>query len=237
MSKPFQFKKFTVNQDRTAMKIGTDGVLLAAWTDVSLNPSSVLDIGAGTGVIALMLAQRSSAETIDAIEIEENAYEQCVENFENSPWADSLFCYHCSLDEFVLEIEDSYDLIVSNPPFYTNSLGSGNVARDRARSNIDLPFEELFNSITRLLSKNGLFAMIAPFNEEESLIKLAMECRLYPKRITRVKGLAHLPAKRSLMEFTFENSEAILDELIIEKGRHQYTEKYIELTKDFYLNM
>ena len=116
--KPFKFKQFTIEQDRCAMKIGTDGVLLGAWVSLKNNPFSILDIGAGTGIIALQLAQRSHAEMIDALEIDENAYEQCVDNFENSQWGDRLFCYHASLEEFVEEIEDKYDLIISNPPFF-----------------------------------------------------------------------------------------------------------------------
>jgi tRNA1Val (adenine37-N6)-methyltransferase len=116
----FTFKQFQVNQDRCAMKIGTDGVLLGAWTPLINNPYNVLDIGAGTGILSLMLAQRSNAEQIDAIEIDEDAYEQCVENFEASPWGDKLFCFHAGLDEFVDEPEDEYDLIISNPPFYTD---------------------------------------------------------------------------------------------------------------------
>ena len=123
----FQFKKFTINQDRCAMKVGTDGVLLGAWCPIDNNPFSILDIGAGTGILSLILAQRSNAEhpslqgelaqQIDAIEIDENAFEQCVETFESSPWGDRLFCFHAGLDEFMEEPEDEYDLIISNPPF------------------------------------------------------------------------------------------------------------------------
>ncbi|MCL4164395.1 UNVERIFIED_CONTAM: hypothetical protein GTU68_014527, partial [Idotea baltica] len=115
------------------MKVGTDGVLLGAWTNISKTPKSILDIGAGTGLLSLMLAQRSLAENIEALEIEEAAYEQCVENFEASVWADRLFCYHAGLDEFVDEIEDPYDLIISNPPFYAENVTSGNESRDTAR--------------------------------------------------------------------------------------------------------
>ena len=117
--KPFKFKQFKVSQNKCAMKIGTDGVLLGAWSSIENNPFSILDIGAGTGIISLMLAQRCNAELIDAIEIDDSAYEECVENFEQSPWGDRLFCYHASLEEFVNEIEDKYDLIISNPPFYS----------------------------------------------------------------------------------------------------------------------
>ena len=140
MRKPFKFKEFIVYQDRCAMKIGTDSVLLGAWTNISNSPESVLDIGAGTGIIGLMMAQRSSAECIDAIEIDEDAFEQCVENFEASPWADRLFCYHASLDEFLVEVDDKYDLIISNPPFYSEEFSSGDSARDQARRNSSLAF-------------------------------------------------------------------------------------------------
>ena len=125
MSK-FQFKQFSLEQDRCAMKIGTDGVLLGAWTPIENNPFSILDIGTGTGIIALMLAQRSNAEQIDALEIDEDAYEQATDNFENSPWNDRLFCFHAGLDEFVEEPEDEYDLIVSNPPFHGEDYKSSN---------------------------------------------------------------------------------------------------------------
>ena len=118
MSKPFKFKQFEVQQNKCAMKIGTDAVLLGAWASLEKQPFSVLDIGSGTGILSLMLAQRSHAELIDAIEIDADAYEQCVDNFEASLWGDRLFCYHTSLEEFADEIEDRYDLVISNPPFY-----------------------------------------------------------------------------------------------------------------------
>lgn len=118
MNTPFRFKQFSIQQDKCAMKVGTDGVLLGAWTSLEDNPYAILDIGAGTGLISLMLAQRSQATIIDAIEIDAEAYEQCVANFEQSIWNDRLFCYHAGLDEFVDEIEDQYDLIVSNPHLF-----------------------------------------------------------------------------------------------------------------------
>ena len=131
MSKPFRFKQFSVAQDHCAMKIGTDAVLLGAWTNLDSQPNSILDIGAGTGILALMMAQRSGAELIDAIEIDDAAYEQCVGNFEASDWGDRLFCYHASLDEFTEEIEDQYDLIISNPPFYTDTFKTENEERNQ----------------------------------------------------------------------------------------------------------
>ncbi|MGB5387541.1 MAG: methyltransferase [Eudoraea sp.] len=237
MRKPFKFKQFTIYQDRCAMKIGTDGVLLGAWTNISNSPESVLDIGAGTGIIGLMLAQRCYANTIDAIEIDEEAFEQCVENFEASPWSDRLFCYHASLDEFLDEIDDKYDLIISNPPFYSEQVTSGNIARDQARQNSSLPFNLLLKGVSELLSKNGSFAIVVPFKEEKSLLQQALKFELYPVRLLRVKGHPDSEVKRSLIEFHFKKTEVLTNELIIEKSRHEFTEDYINLTKDFYLKM
>ena len=234
----FQFKQFSIEQDRCAMKIGTDGVLLGAWAPITNNPFSVLDIGAGTGVIALMLAQRSNAEQIDALEINEDAYEQAVDNFENSPWSDRLFCYHAGLDEFIEEPEDEYDLIVSNPPFYTEDYKTDNEQRDLARFADAMPFEELIEAADLLLSENGIFSTIIPFNEECRFLAIAKEYELYPFKITHVKGTPTSETKRSLLAFSRkETIDFPVDELIIETERHQYTSEYITLTRDFYLKM
>ena len=237
MSK-FQFKQFSLEQDRTAMKIGTDGVLLGAWTPVEKNIFSILDIGTGTGIIALMLAQRSSASQIDALEIDENAFEQATDNFENSPWNDRLFCFHAALDEFVEEPEDEYDLIVSNPPFYSEDYKSSNDQRDLARFQDAMPFEDLVEAAALLLSENGIFSVIIPFKEEENFLALAKEHKLFPLKITRVKGTPTTETKRSLLAFSRnENRTLRVDELIIETARHIYTPEYTALTKDFYLKM
>jgi tRNA1Val (adenine37-N6)-methyltransferase len=219
------------------MKIGTDGVLLGAWCPIDNYPFSVLDIGAGTGILSLMLAQRSNAEQIDAIEIDEEAYEQCVENFENSPWSDRLFCFHAGLDEFVEEPEDEYDLIISNPPFYSEDYKTESEQRDLARFQDALPFEDLVEAAALLLSENGIFAVIIPYKEEEKFMALAKDFELYPFRITHVKGTPATEIKRSLLAFSRAKKETTIDELIIETARHQYTEDYIALTKDFYLKM
>jgi len=234
----FTFKQFSIQQDKTAMKVGTDGVLLGSWAPVNHNPFSILDIGTGTGIIALMLAQRTHAEQIDALEIDEDAYEQAVDNFENSPWGDRLFCFHAGLDEFIEEPEDEYDLIVSNPPFYSEDYKTENEQRDLARFQDAMPFEELVEAADLLLSENGIFAVILPFKEEKNFIALAKEFELYPIKITRVKGTPTSEIKRSLLAFSRnEISEFEIDELIIEIDRHVYTAEYIELTKDFYLKM
>lgn len=251
-SQPFTFKQFTIAQDRCAMKIGTDGVLLGAWTSIDDNPRSILDIGTGTGVIALMLAQRSTAVTIDGVELDANAYEQAVDNFENSPWGDRLYCYHAHLYEFAVEMDETYDLIVCNPPFFSEQLNAASQQLVRQRSQTDgasvqgreharfedaLPFELLVGAVATLLSKEGSFNVIIPFDREDDFILLCSRAALFPSRITRVKGREEVGVKRSLMEFRFRESVPKITQLTIEKARHRYTEDYITLVKDFYLKM
>jgi tRNA1Val (adenine37-N6)-methyltransferase len=234
----FKFKKFSVEQDRTAMKIGTDGVLLGAWAPIENNPNCVLDIGTGTGIIALMLAQRTGASQIDALEIDENAYEQATDNFENSPWNDRLFCFHAGLDEFVEEPEDEYDAIVCNPPFYSEDYKSGSEKRDLARFQDAMPFEDLIEAAALLLSENGIFSVIIPFKEEANFLLLSEQYELFPLKITRVKGTPTSEIKRSLLAFSRKKTSNFpVDDLIIESSRHIYTQEYITLTKDFYLKM
>ena len=234
----FQFKQFSINQDKTAMKVGTDGVLLGAWTPTNHNPFSILDIGTGTGLIALMLAQRTTAEQIDALEIDEDAYEQAVDNFENSPWYDRLFCFHAGLDEFIEEPEDEYDLIVSNPPFHAEDYKTENEQRDLARFQEAMPFEDLVEAADLLLSENGILAVIIPYKEESRFIALAKDFELFPIKITRIKGTPNTEIKRSLLAFSrLEITDILTDELVIETDRHIYTPEYISLTKDFYLKM
>ena len=237
MDKAFRFKEFTVFQDKTAMKVGTDGVLLGAWASLDGKPSSILDIGAGTGLIALMLAQRSDAERIDALEIEAQAHAQCTGNFAASPWASRLSCYHTSLNDYCTGSQPSYELVVSNPPYFVETMASSSVSRDSARQNQWLPYEDLVMGARRLLSPAGKFCTIIPYREEERLLRLASDNLLYSCRITRVRGNTAAPVKRSLMEFGREQGETAVDELVIETGRHEYTEAYQRLTGAFYLKM
>lgn len=234
--KPFQFKQFTVAQDKAAMQVGTDGVLLGAWVDVQ-NAYSILDVGSGTGLIALLCAQRSSATIIDAIELEENAYLQAVENFEQSNWNDRLFCYHTSFQQFYKEIEEEYDVIVSNPPFYTSTFKNLEEKRALARHVENLPYKDLLLGTSKLLAEKGVAAFIIPFTEESSFLQLATTYNLYANKITRVRGTKNSEIKRSLLQLSFQKTEIEISELIIETTRHNYTPEYTSLVKDFYLKM
>ncbi len=235
--KPFYFKEFSVLQDQCAMKVGTDGVLLGAWVKIAKDTTSILDIGTGTGLIALQMAQRSEAEVIDALEIENKAFEQAVENFESSSWADRLFCYHASLQEFKEEMEEPYDLIISNPPFFNDTFKELKQERALARHTHELTYTSLLSATAKLLSTEGSCAFIIPFKEESHFISHASIEKLFPFRITRVRGNEQSDLKRSLLQFSRHSREVIPKELVIEKTRHVYTDDYIELVKNFYLNM
>ena len=232
----FQFKQFAIKQDKCAMKVGTDGVLLGSWTPIHNHPRTILDIGAGTGLLSLMLAQRTHAEQIDAVEIDAEAHIQAVENFEDSPWGDRLFCYHAHIEQYAQEVEEEYDLIVSNPPFFSENYKTPSKQRDLARFQEALPLDLLIEVVEYFLSENGIFSVIVPLKEEDKIIYLAAEYALYPLKVTRVRGNETSELKRSMIAFSREKHELIpLDELTIEIKRHQYTPDYKELTKDFYL--
>lgn len=238
--KPFKFKQFNVQQDKTAMKIGTDAVLLGAWCKTKEFTDTILDIGAGTGVIALMLAQRFDAMTIDAVEIDAAAYEQTVDNFETSDWGDRLFCYNASFQDFTNEMQEegeTYECIVSNPPFYTDAYETENAARNKARFTSALSFDALLTGVSKLLAEDGIFSTIIPFKEKADFVALANSKGLFLNRICNVKGNETAPIKRSILEFSFSEMEISEETLIIEIERHEYTDDYIALTKDFYEKM
>ncbi|WP_196891025.1 tRNA1(Val) (adenine(37)-N6)-methyltransferase [Aureivirga marina] len=234
MRKPFRFKQFEILQDKTAMKVGTDGVLLGAWTCYE-NVKSVLDIGTGTGLISLMIAQRNSSATILSLEIEKNAFDQALENFENSIWKKRLEIKNTALQDF--KTKKKFDLIISNPPFYTTTFKNEDEKRALARHSESLPYSVLLKNCAELLSENGICSFIIPYSEETNFIKIAKNYKLYPKRITQVKGNKKTPLKRSLLEFSFQELKIEISELIIEIERHKYTEDYINIVKDFYLKM
>jgi tRNA1Val (adenine37-N6)-methyltransferase len=233
----FTFKQFEVLQSNDVMKVGTDAVLLGAWSPFPDFLDNILDIGAGTGVISLMLAQRFPDAQIDAVELQPLAFELCVENFENSPWGDRLFCYHASFLEFASEFEpESYDLIVSNPPYHTEDYISENLHKQISRSEQSLPFEDLFVGANKLLTPNGLFSVIIPYLAFEQVSEIAQKVGLYLHFITFVKGTPTANIKRVLCSFSKMPIEEIQkSDLVLEYERHQRTEAYHELTKDFYI--
>ena len=231
--KTFQFKQFSIYQDKTAMKVGTDGVLLGAWAKTS--GSNVLDIGTGTGLISLMLAQRFLETLIDAIEIDQDAFLQASENFEASKFNHRLTVHHTSLQEFFPQ--KKYDLIVSNPPFFVvNDLVEFD-SRKQARQQEMLTFSDLISKTAQLLKHEGLASFIIPYEQMSDFNKIAVQNDLKLARTVYIKGNETSQIKRVLLEYSF--LEKITEEtyLTIEVERHQYTQDYIELTKDFYLKM
>jgi tRNA1Val (adenine37-N6)-methyltransferase len=231
----FQFKQFSVAHDRCAMKVGTDAVLLGAWAPVNPTTKSILDIGSGSGILALMLAQRCNADLIDGLEIDGEAYEQCVTNFESSPWADRLFCYHASLKAYTNEMDIKYDFIISNPPFYNATYTTNNESRNTARFEAAMPFNELLKSVRKLLSKNGRFCVIIPFKSEKKIVEIGKENTLFSDKILRIRGQKNSIIKRSLLSFCFEKKPVEINEIYLEEKRHIYSKEFINLTKEFYL--
>ncbi|MGB0882120.1 MAG: tRNA1(Val) (adenine(37)-N6)-methyltransferase [Vicingaceae bacterium] len=228
----FEFKHFSISQENTAMKVGTDGVLLGAW---SINTEgTILDIGTGTGLIAIMLAQRTKTALIDAIEVERIAYQQAKENIQNCKWSNRIKAHHLPIQEF--KSHKKYDTIISNPPFFTNSTKAPKTERNTARHTDNLSFNDLIESVVRHLKPTGIFSLILPITESEHFIELAIQKHLFLNRKCIVQPNPTKPAKRVLMEFSFEQKELIKETLIIEtETRHQYTKEYISLTQDFYL--
>lgn len=234
---PFRFKQFEIAQDQCAMKVGTDGVLLGAWADVT-NAKYILDIGTGTGVIAIMLGQRNQKAQIHAVEIDESACDQAQENMKNAPWNERLTAFPLPIQDFVKETSNQYDHIVSNPPFFTGGTFSGNQDRDSVRHTIKLPHSDLLRAVQSLLSPDGKFSVILPFIEGLRFEELAKTYHLYCNRKTEVIPKEGKSVERLLLEFQSEPSDLSTDQLIIQKeGRNDWTDEYIQLTKDFYLNM
>lgn len=232
--KPFQFKQFTIFQDKTAMKIGTDGVLLGAFISEK-NPKKIVDIGTGTGLIALMMAQKYARAKIDAIEIELEAYVQAKENFSNSKWSNRFNIFHQDFKNF--KPNYVYDLVVSNPPFYNSTFKKLEQKRATARHTQGLSFFDLLEKTASLLSPNGSFYVIIPFYEEADFVVLAKSFGLFPEKILHVKGNNESEIKRSVLKFTFQEKTIEVTLLTIENSRKNYTQDYIDLTKDFYLKM
>lgn len=233
----FRFKQFEIDQQDCTMKIGTDGVLLGAWADV-VDANNILDIGTGTGVIAIMLAQRASEAQIDAVEINEPACKTAIQNMEASPFSERLKAYQDSIQDFAKFSRSEYDLVVCNPPFFTGGTLSSSNDRNNVRHTVKLPNGELLSSVRRLLGKNGKFCVILPYIEGLRFKELAANYNLYCTRMVEVKPKKDKPIERLLLQFEKEAKEIQQEGLIIQhEKRNDYTAEYIELTKAFYLKM
>lgn len=229
----FRFKKFSLQQTNAAMKIGTDGILLGAWARVE-HSKTLLDIGTGTGVIALMQAQKNNSLLIDAVEIDNNACLDAEFNFENSPWNNRLKLHQCSLEAF--DNNKKYDTIISNPPFFENSLVANTQSRTMARHTGSLDYSQIIDFAEYGLSENGNLCLILPVNQERNCILKAKKSGLYVKRKCNVYSKKTKNQHRTLLDFSFENKAITEENLIIEnEKRHDYTSQYKELTKNFYI--
>ena len=234
----FQFKQFTVWHDKCAMKVGTDAVLLGAWADIT-NSKSILDVGTGTGIIALMLAQRGMG-VIDAIDIDADACAQAKENVMASPFSDRINVIHAACTEYTASGNERkvYDLIVSNPPYFVNSLKCPDSKRSTARHTDSLPLSELIGNTCPLLSPHGRIALILPYKQKEEVKSLAQKNMLFVSRQTDVIPVRGAQPKRLLIELShIESEETIHDTLTLEERERQRTPEYITLTRDFYLKM
>ncbi|MGD9929064.1 MAG: tRNA1(Val) (adenine(37)-N6)-methyltransferase [Mangrovibacterium sp.] len=228
----FQFKQFCIVQEKAAMKVGIDGVLLGAWARLE-TASRVLDIGTGTGLLTLMAAQRSAAQ-VDAVELESEAAEDARHNFEASPWKNRLSLFVDAFQKF--ESEYKYDHILSNPPFFDNSPKSADHKRARARHSDSLSLEELLGKSTGLLTEQGRISLILPAEKEEKLRSVARQNSLFVNRLSRVSPDETRPPHRILAELSFSPMLEESPEIFIrEPASGNYTVQYRELTKDFYL--
>jgi tRNA1Val (adenine37-N6)-methyltransferase len=227
----FQFKQFVVNQEDCAMKVGTDGVLLGAWFDFKEN-GSVLDIGTGTGLIALMAAQRG-ADSVVAVEIDEKAARQAAENVASSKWKDIVTVVHSDIACF--SDDKRFDAVVCNPPFFRDSLRSPDSVRSQARHNDTLSYEKLAEMANCLLSDSGLFSLVLPYDMADTFISVAAKNGLYLcKRTNVVTRKGNLP-KRVLLSLCKQVKVCVTDELVMFDELNNETSGYISIVRDFYL--
>ena len=239
----FQFKQFTIDQSLCAMKVGTDGVTLGAVADVE-KARRVLDIGCGTGLLCLMTAQRNASAEIVGIDIDEDAVCGARQNCEASKWSSRITIVGKSLQEFIKTAPSAFDKIITNPPYFEDSLKAPKANRTLARHTDSLPFSELASSASTLLSENGSLSIILPKDAHDKFEKIASEYGLFLRKKTLVYPKPGAEVKRVVGEFVkIKNEECGIKnvevaELTIEtEVRHQYTDDYIRLTKDFYLKM
>ncbi len=232
----FQFKQFRIHQEKTAMKVNTDGVLLGAWVNLE-GVKTALDVGAGTGLISLMIVQRSVAKII-GIEIEKNAAEEAIQNVQNSPWENRVSILHTSFQQFAANTSDKFDLVVSNPPFFSNSVKNTNPHLSIARHNHLLPFNDIIAGAKKLLSENGKLSLILPAGSANEFIEKAGFESLFLTRLTEVKPFPDAAPNRFLMEFGTEHTPLQKTEMsVFDATGKTYSENFKLLARDFYLKL
>jgi len=231
----FRFKQFAIRQENAAMKVGTDGALLGAWCDVS-KANNILDIGTGTAIIAMMVAQRNSSAAITAIEIDQKALIDANFNIKNCPWTNRIRLIESSLQKYAPTLK--FDSIISNPPFFENSLKSNSHQKVKARHADSMHYSDILAFASKHLSSNGIVHLILPTENAEKCIEIAIESGYYLKRICKVQPVPYKNAHRYAFELTKVPTKTINESLTIETGkRHDYSQQYIELTKAFYTIM
>ena len=234
-SSDFHFKQFSVNQNKSTHKVGTDGVLLGAWASID-NATRILEIGTGSGVISLMLAQRTSDNvSLDAIEIEKEDADQALHNVSKSPWPEKIKIHHTALQDFFPE--KKYDLIISNPPYFVNSWLPPDKRRGQARHTHLLSFGELLQSSIRLLNIDGRLAIILPYQESLFFIEQAKKDGLFCIRRCAFRSRVHKPIERLLLEFSLKEEKVISEELTLYQDHDEWSDAYRRLTRDFYLKI
>ena len=232
----FRFKEFTVWQEKCAMKVGTDGVLLGAWADIN-GARTALDIGTGTGLIALMLAQRKQKLFIDAMDIDRSAYNQAFVNVNKSPWLERIRLIYGDMAHHFKDKKALYDLIVCNPPFFKDSLKSNDQAKNVARHEATLNAETLFEISGQILTSKGKLILVFPKDREEEIDQIASGLGFFKGKTLYIKPTPLKKENRCLTEFSMVPVKNETRTMILEdSGRHNYSKDYMELTKDFYLN-
>ncbi|WP_330743914.1 tRNA1(Val) (adenine(37)-N6)-methyltransferase [Chryseobacterium sp. CP-77] len=227
--KPFTFKQFEIQQSKDVFRVGTDGVLLGALAYVE-HASHVLEVGTGTGLISLMLAQRNLQAGFLGLDINEDAAKLTRLNFENSPFHARLKNSHQDFKTF--ETVDRFDLIVSNPPYFEESVSE----KDKiARQTVELNFRQLISRAAKLLSGNGIFSVIIPVEAGGTFVSIGKENNLHLSRKINIRGIENAKAKRLILEFSSQEKETSESDFVIEKSPRQYSDQYLELTKEFHV--
>ncbi len=227
--KPFRFKQFDIRQKAEVFRVGTDAVLLGVLANVT-NAESILEVGTGTGIVSLMLAQRNPRATILAIDINKDAVEISQSNFSSSPFYDRMKSKLQDFKDF--ETENKFDLIISNPPYFEINNSEKDII---ARQKRELDFSELIQKSSQLLFENGLFTVVIPTGSEKEFTDVCLKNKLFLKRKVIIKGIKTSEPKRLVLEYSFTESKTKIENFIIEKSPRVYSDEYIELTKEFHV--